>query len=460
LIDYTDFIFVVSETDILPRTRKIAKRHTNIDINIDLGCFYPSGTFDFCHKTYNYTYSQKEISFYRGYTGHEHLLGMGYFIPVDPNEIMPPLEIINMNGRIYDPILGQFLQPDNNVATPENYIGYDRYAYCLNNPLNMTDHSGENPLIVAAIIGGLFNVISNIDNINNPWDAVKFFGIGAVAGLAGGAAGMGVASITNFGGFAAGALIGATGGGAGGFITGAGNAWANGSKFGDGLLAGLESGGMGALTGGLIGGLSGAMSAYEKGYDILDGSKISESVSSTSEGFPCEWSKQNYDTDEALFEKRAAKEVSVKEKSRIVKDFYANPAKHSANGLPDYKMLTSGKFLNPANGEVVNAFTVSYVDGTNYVCASHYVITSDNVEFVAQTGHELQHCFQNNAIISKIYLEHQGERAAYRWQYNYYQSQGRYQQALELINTASSIYKEGYSCWGDFMPKYYTNFIP
>ena len=34
----------------------------------------------------------------RGYTGHEHLLDH---------------DIINMNGRIYDPILGQFMQPDN-----------------------------------------------------------------------------------------------------------------------------------------------------------------------------------------------------------------------------------------------------------------------------------------------------------------------------------------------------------
>jgi hypothetical protein len=53
------------------------------------------------------------------------------------------MEIINMNGRIYDPIIGQFMQPDNNVATPEDYIGYDRYSYCLNNPFKYTDPSGE-----------------------------------------------------------------------------------------------------------------------------------------------------------------------------------------------------------------------------------------------------------------------------------------------------------------------------
>ena len=49
----------------------------------------------------------------RSYTGHEHLLEH---------------DIINMNGRIYAPILGQFMQADNYVQTPEDYISYDRYT--------------------------------------------------------------------------------------------------------------------------------------------------------------------------------------------------------------------------------------------------------------------------------------------------------------------------------------------
>jgi RHS repeat-associated protein len=64
----------------------------------------------------------------RGYTGHEHLLEH---------------DIINMNGRIYDPIVGQFMQPDNHIQTPEDYLGYDRYTYCRGNPLKYTDPSGE-----------------------------------------------------------------------------------------------------------------------------------------------------------------------------------------------------------------------------------------------------------------------------------------------------------------------------
>ncbi|MEI6091548.1 MAG: SpvB/TcaC N-terminal domain-containing protein [bacterium] len=64
----------------------------------------------------------------RGYCGHEHLLDHG---------------IINMNGRIYDPTVGQFMQADNYIQTPEDYIGYNRYAYCRHNPFKYVDPSGE-----------------------------------------------------------------------------------------------------------------------------------------------------------------------------------------------------------------------------------------------------------------------------------------------------------------------------
>lgn len=64
----------------------------------------------------------------RGYTGHEHLLGVG---------------LINMNGRIYDPKLHRFLQPDNNLQDPYNTQNYNRYSYVLNNPTKYADPSGE-----------------------------------------------------------------------------------------------------------------------------------------------------------------------------------------------------------------------------------------------------------------------------------------------------------------------------
>ncbi|QOL26172.1 DUF2778 domain-containing protein [Thalassotalea sp. LPB0316] len=47
-----------------------------------------------------------------------------------------------MNGRIYDPTLGRFLQADPIIQAPMNSQSYNRYAYVFNNPLSYTDPSG------------------------------------------------------------------------------------------------------------------------------------------------------------------------------------------------------------------------------------------------------------------------------------------------------------------------------
>ena len=65
--------------------------------------------------------------FDRGYTGHEHLTEFG---------------LINMNGRMYDPVMSTFLSPDRFVQNPMTAMGFNRYAYCMNNPLRFVDPSG------------------------------------------------------------------------------------------------------------------------------------------------------------------------------------------------------------------------------------------------------------------------------------------------------------------------------
>ncbi|MDD6209954.1 MAG: hypothetical protein PUB21_05040, partial [Bacteroidales bacterium] len=64
----------------------------------------------------------------RGYTGHEHLGEFG---------------LINMNARLYDPVLGRFMGMDPYVQMPDNTQNFNRYSYALNNPLIYTDPSGE-----------------------------------------------------------------------------------------------------------------------------------------------------------------------------------------------------------------------------------------------------------------------------------------------------------------------------
>ncbi len=65
--------------------------------------------------------------FDRGYTGHEHI---------------DQFNLINMNGRLYDPVLGRMLSPDPIVQNPANSQNFNRYSYCLNNPMMFTDPSG------------------------------------------------------------------------------------------------------------------------------------------------------------------------------------------------------------------------------------------------------------------------------------------------------------------------------
>ncbi len=88
------------------------------------------------------TVSNKIFGFHRGYTGHEHL---------------PESGLINMNGRLYDPVLARFMSPDPYVQLPDFSQSYNRYTYCLNNPLSYTDPSGEFwiPIVGMALINGI-----------------------------------------------------------------------------------------------------------------------------------------------------------------------------------------------------------------------------------------------------------------------------------------------------------------
>ncbi|MFA5971547.1 MAG: RHS repeat-associated core domain-containing protein [Lentimicrobiaceae bacterium] len=48
-----------------------------------------------------------------------------------------------MNGRMYDPVIGRVLSPDAFVQAPGYTQSYNRYSYCMNNPLKYTDPSGN-----------------------------------------------------------------------------------------------------------------------------------------------------------------------------------------------------------------------------------------------------------------------------------------------------------------------------
>lgn len=59
------------------------------------------------------------------------------------HEFLADFNLYNMNGRLYDPVVGRFLSPDPFIQEPSFSQSYNRYSYCLNNPLKFTDYSGE-----------------------------------------------------------------------------------------------------------------------------------------------------------------------------------------------------------------------------------------------------------------------------------------------------------------------------
>jgi len=63
----------------------------------------------------------------KGYTGAEQITS---------------LELVHLNGRLYDPLIGRFISADPHVTNPKNGQNYNRYSYVLNNPLKRTDPTG------------------------------------------------------------------------------------------------------------------------------------------------------------------------------------------------------------------------------------------------------------------------------------------------------------------------------
>ncbi len=132
-------------------------------------------------KTLQYTGFTVSSLISRGFTGHEHL---------------DNVQLINMNGRLYDPIIARFLSPDNNVQMPDYTQNLNRYSYALNNPLIYTDPDGELfwliPIAIGVVAGGYIGASTSAEdgfNLNpKKWgdDWGKRAAIGAIIGGAAG----------------------------------------------------------------------------------------------------------------------------------------------------------------------------------------------------------------------------------------------------------------------------------
>ena len=230
--------------------------------------------------------TEPELMLGRGYTGHEHLTWFG---------------LINMNARLYDPVLGRFLSPDPFVQMPDFTQNFNRYSYCLNNPLVYVDENGEFVFTTAVIVGicvsaaigvaiGVYEgyKIAEKKGLEGSAKTLTIIGGGLIGGVAGGAsalvgayvgAGMAAAGI---GGFYAGAITGGAAGATAGFINGFGMGTLETGNPLYGLNQGFYQGTIGGLSGALMGGLIQGTSSAIKGNNFWDGSSNLSHRSSSS----------------------------------------------------------------------------------------------------------------------------------------------------------------------------------
>ncbi len=233
----------------------------------------------------------------RGFGGHEHL---------------NMFNLINMNARLYDSTIGQFLSPDPFVADPYNSQCYNRYTYALNNPLYYVDEDGEFVhIIVGAVIGGAANLIYKActGQINSWGDGFAAFGIGAAAGGLGAATGGAMFAVAGgmaggAGGFLAGAASGAVSTVTSEFVLNAGNHY----YFGDPWLT---SGQLvtSTLSGAITGGISNGMAATYNHGNFWTGRGVHRfqpgpvRIDSAGEGY--ESSKTSFESSNTLYKETA-----------------------------------------------------------------------------------------------------------------------------------------------------------
>ena len=196
--------------------------------------------------------TEPELFLGRGYTGHEHLTWFG---------------LINMNARLYDPLLGRFLSPDPYVQATDFTQSFNRYSYTLNNPLKYTDENGEFWQMIIAC--GIANWIMN--RCEYSWRGLGSFAIGALSEFVGIGVGSWVSSAWQSVGFFGGAVSSAIGMGASSFVAATGNGWNSGKSFNESVGDGLRASLYGFLIGGVSGGISGGLLSLNNGGNFWTG---------------------------------------------------------------------------------------------------------------------------------------------------------------------------------------------
>ncbi|WP_075965994.1 RHS repeat-associated core domain-containing protein [Parabacteroides massiliensis] len=358
-----------------------------------------------------------EMKFDRGFTGHEHLEMFG---------------LINMNARLYDPVLGRFLSPDPVIQVPEFTQSYNGYSYALNNPLSYKDPNGESFILVAAIISGWIGMgTAMVSSDKSGWglagDMMKGLFVGAASGAAGAWAGGAVAGSITAGGFIQGSLTGLAGGFSSGFVGCSGNAWLSGSGFGSGLKAGLIGGAIKGAIQAVTQGLIRGFTDMAKGYSFWDGSKYynftltSEDISKIAE---------MYDTSHSEFN-----DISLKD--RMYSEFGISEGDYGIKSITTkagkYGMDSKGFYIDKGTSAKVGGYvkSISGKLGSELHISPVYANNNNDLLFRAVAGHELVHAYHHSVFTNVIPAF--TESVAYQYTMNVYQSAGMISDAMRTM---------------------------
>ena len=76
-----------------------------------------------------------------------------------------------LQSRYYDPSIGRFINADSFASTGQEFLGYNMFAYCYNNPVALTDDSGYAPewwqwaVSGAMVIGGIVLTATGVGGV-------------------------------------------------------------------------------------------------------------------------------------------------------------------------------------------------------------------------------------------------------------------------------------------------------
>ena len=328
-----------------------------------------------------------------------------------------------MNGRIYDPVLGMFISPDNYLQSPTQSQNFNRYSYAMGNPLKYTDPDGNFFFIMAIGYALMQADIAGNASKNNGGDYWSGFGRSA-----------GVSAISMAVGFGVGSWVGSfmpTGTGAlGSTLSGAASGALSGGITGgvmNGFMGGSFKSGFinGAIGGGIMGALGGYMKYAESNaiQEVLGEGKVDGDLTTY------KTMGQNYDNSYAV----EANDMTLCEDYRYEMDVFEGRGGINTitTRAQKYGMTVDGDYVNLRTSNIVKGYW-DPKNGALHVSAN-YSAAKNLTSFRDVAGHEYIHSYHS-------FYNHnnktQSERVAYKYSYDVYNKAGMTNIATAIKNMA------------------------